>query len=155
MFFWVLDWVMNIAFAITCYCSDDVLEWKKYCNGNRGCEALQICLGLELINFAIEQEWKDTNNARPKWMQQGKLMPCNCQECFFCLKGLANGLHHKATKNIIIHHSEKSTTKTTKCTDQAVRIWDRDYDCKMCYRKYAGTDMTSKEKKSKQNTSRY
>ncbi len=155
LFFWLLDRVIHMVYVIVCYSSKDISEWIVFCNGNGGRETLQIYLGLELINFVIEYDWKNIEDERPKWMRQGNFLPCNCGKCFFCLKGITNGMHHKPQRKVIIHHSDKSKTKTSKCTEQAIKIRDRNFDCKMCYRKYAGVDMTRDEKKAKQKTSRF
>ena len=34
-------------------------------------------------------------NRRPSYMRKGAFKPCECKMCFFCVKGLTNGITHR------------------------------------------------------------
>ncbi len=150
--FWALDRVLHIVYVIAIFCANANIgpkKWKQYSNKNVGRMKLQIDLGIELLNFAIELEWADTTTTRPGWLRQTSFIPCDCKKCFFCLNKLTNGIHHRPKTNVVIHHSDGSKTKTTACTSTAVRIMKNSSYCRMCYRKLAGIDLSAAEKKKK------
>mmetsp|Transcript_30013 Transcript_30013/g.63169 ORF Transcript_30013/g.63169 Transcript_30013/m.63169 type:complete len:156 (+) Transcript_30013:133-600(+) len=121
--------------------------WQLYCNRNGGREKFQICLGMDLLNTAIEMGWEDRSKLPQNWMRQGPLVPCNCKEYFFCLNGYTNGIHHKPKQKVIIHHPDGSKTKTQDCTEIQVRLWDSSSYCAQCYRNIKGDALSTKKKK--------
>ncbi len=110
---------------------------------------LQIDLGIELLNFAIELEWADTTTTRPGWLRQTSFIPFDRKKCFFCLNKLTNEIHHCTETNVVIHHSDGSKTKTPTCMSTAVHITKNSSYCRMCYQKLAGIDLSAAKKKKK------
>ena len=87
IFGWILDRVVHTIFVVVVALeSVDVEkpEWKKYANKNYGCHDFQIELAMDHINYANEKEW-DGESKRTGWMRQKEFVPCNCEECHFCL----------------------------------------------------------------------
>ncbi len=97
LFFWVSDHVVHVVYVVVCYLYKDSVgakEWKKYTNRHYGRGDFQVDLGIALLNHAIELEWMDTSKPCPDWMRQSTLVPCDCGQCYFCLNGMASGIHH-------------------------------------------------------------
>ena len=67
----------------------------------------QIDLAQALINYALEHEWEDLDGPRPNWMRQKEFLPCDCKKCFFCVKGLTNGISHKRKEETVVVESKK------------------------------------------------
>lgn len=67
-----------------------LLHELVYSNKNGGRREFQIDLAIEIINFAIENEWKNINenNTKPRWMRKGRptYLFCDCKRCFFSTK---------------------------------------------------------------------
>ena len=57
----------------------------------------QIDLGISLFNTAIEWDVAD-EEGRPAWVRQGPYIPCDCEECYFCLNGHTTGIEHRGKK---------------------------------------------------------
>ncbi len=74
IFFWIFDQV------ISCYCS-----WKKYTGKNYGCANFQNKLGIQLLNYAIEHDWKDHHfgNIQPDWILQTEFYLANARNVSF------------------------------------------------------------------------
>jgi hypothetical protein len=53
-----------------------------------------------LMNYGICLEWDGILNDsdRPRFMPKDSLVPCGCGRCFFCVKGLINGITHRQPK---------------------------------------------------------
>ena len=58
-------------------------------------------------------------------------MPCDCKVCFFCVRNLTNGIHHKS----VVIESPDGRMKYTKCSGTRVFLCDKSKYCKQCYRK--------------------
>ena len=105
-----------------------------------GCYRFQIDFGMALINYALENEWEDIEGPRPNWIRQRGFIPCNCNNCFFCLKGLTNGIAHKkmkSTRTIFVYH-DRTRTLQKDCTNTQVNLRKGTSYCMMCYRKSKG-----------------
>ncbi len=156
LFFWVLDRVVHVLFVIVCVLAKSNIGPKRWCRfltKNGGRRKFQIELGLDLLNYAIRQDWEDHTEKKPLWMRRAPLIPCDCKLCYFCLEKMTNGIHHKPKTQVVIHHSDGIKTQTSSCTAERIKIRNRNSRCSMCYRKQ-DTSLTSKEKKENCNTSR-
>ena len=108
---------------------------------NKGRRRFQIDLSLELGAYAIQRDWDgdlDNESGKPAWMRQGRLMPCGCGGCFFCVKGWTNGIDHKTvTKQSPAHQVP------AQCSDQRSKIRTACQQCSVCYAihsaQYTGT----------------
>ena len=113
-------------------------EWWETYRKKGGRFLFQIDLAQSLINYAIENEWEDLDGPRPNWMRQKEFIPCDCNNCFFCIKGLTSGIAHKkskaATVTTFVQH-DNSRTVTKGCTDKRVQLNRGSQHCRMCYRK--------------------
>ena len=58
---------------------------------------------MALLNYAIKYLWRE-GNERPNWIRQGPFVPCECERCYFCLKGYTSGIAHKMTKTVVIEY---------------------------------------------------
>jgi hypothetical protein len=61
-------------------------------NKNFGCHDFQIVLAIDLVNYSISCEWDGVSKERLSFMPKGHLVPSECNKCFFCVKGLTNGI---------------------------------------------------------------
>ena len=74
-------------------------KWKQYANKYFGRRDFQIGLGLWLVSYGIEVDWKDPDN-RPKWMRRTDFLSCKCKACYFGTSNHTNGIHHNQAKII-------------------------------------------------------
>jgi len=156
IFTWMLDRVLQIVYQIVVDVAKVLKpEWKRYTSKNNGRHDFQIDLGISLLNYAIKYDLDNKDKLGytgdyPNWMKQGVLDPCRCEKCYFCIKGLTNGIVHKHTgKRSSEGNGDSATTKKSKavveCTDDRVGLtladgspmkWN-DY-CKKCLEKRSG-----------------
>jgi hypothetical protein len=113
-----------MLFVVVVFSAKDKIgpEWWALYMKKDGCFTFQIDLAQSLINYAIENEWEDLDGSCPNWMQQAKFIPCDCNNCFFCLKGLTNGIaenKRKSTRIIFVQH-DNTCTMTKNCTVKRV-----------------------------------
>ncbi len=106
----------------------------------------QMDLGLQLINYAIEQEWTNGDWPRQSWMVQNSFLYCNCNKCFFCLNGYCNGVYHKPDTMTTVYEVARKKRKIHGCTDERVQILKRSVYCCMCYRNSSGATAPEKRK---------
>ncbi len=110
IFCWALDRVIHAAYVIVCILSKAGMgpkQWKQYENKNFGHHNFQIDLAIDLMNCSICCEWEGVSKERPSFMQKGPLVPCECNECFFCVKGSTNGIIHRPSKKAWSMHAER------------------------------------------------
>ena len=52
------------------------------------------------MKYGIGLDWDGELNDsdRPSLMPKGPLIPCDCERCFCCVKGLTNRISHSETK---------------------------------------------------------
>ena len=159
IFCWGLDRVVHTSFVVVHCCAGNDIgpeEWKKYLDKNDGRHDFQIDLGIALMNYAIEMEWKDMDK-RPDFMRQVDFIPCDCKQCFFCLNGHTNGIYHRPDKKMAVHYANDVCVRTGGgCTD--VRVNLEKYKnggtyCRMCYRKQStGMSWEARRKLCKSST---
>jgi hypothetical protein len=68
--------------------------------------------------------WINDNVSRDETCIQAMFIPCDCNNCFFCLKGLTNGFAHKkrkSTHTIFVEH-DNTRTMTKSCTVKRVGL---------------------------------
>jgi len=131
-------------------------EWKKYRDKNQGRHDFQIDLGISLLNYGIALDWDGESRERPIYMQKGAFKPCECKMCFFCEKGLTNGITYRPSKGAKVTVECKCGTRVTtnKCTDVRVSLWlESGSYCRMCYRKQLTTELLVKERRRRCRTS--
>jgi hypothetical protein len=161
VFFWIVDRVVHMLFVVAVYCVKAKVgpEWWGMYLRKDGRFQFQIDLAQALINYALEHEWEDLDGPRPNWMRQKEFLPCDCKNCFFCLKGLTNGIAHKkqkSTRTIFVQH-DNSRTMTKDCTTKRVGLKRGSQFCRMCYRKQCnGTEEErARSMREKQNACKF
>jgi hypothetical protein len=142
VFFWIIDRVIHCLFVVVVFCAKDNVgpEWWALYLKKRGRYWFLIDLGMALINYALDNEWEDIKGPRPNWIRQREFIPCGCNNCFFCLKGLTNGIAHKkpkSTHTIFVHH-DRTHTLQNDCIDKQVDLTRGCSYCRMCFRKSKG-----------------
>ena len=92
-------------------------------------------------------------------MRQTDFVPCDCKKCFFCLRGLTEGIDHKHKKKVVVEYSCGSHLRTKNCTTDRVRLKTANGKkmasgryCKMCYRNQPH-ELSNAEKKANCRTS--
>ncbi len=121
----------------------------------------QIDLGIALLNHALANEWKDLDSdPSPEWTKKIDWVPCNCEQCFFCLNGLTNGMAHKKQKvrTTFVQHDNTCSVQNGY-TDKHVDLMNGGGYCEMCYQKLANgiaenRALSKNEKKKLCKTSR-
>jgi len=131
-------------------------EWKKYRDKNQGRHDFQIDLGISLLNYGIGLDWDGESRERPSYMRKGAFKPCECKMCFFCVKGLTNGITHRPSKGakVIVEYKCKTRVKTNQCTTERVDLGIGGHYCRMCYRKLPITELKAQVRKKMCRTSR-
>ena len=88
-----------------------------YLDKNGGRCKFQIDLGIALLNYGTGLDWDGTKVApNPRWMRQSEFVPCDCEKCFFYLKGLTTSAAHKKNERVTIEYACGSRRRTKKCT---------------------------------------
>ena len=160
IFFWVLDRVVFSCYLVVVFLYKSNVgkdEWKKYISKNGGRRKFQIDLGMALINYGIGEDWKAPyeENKKPRWMRQKGLKPCECNQCFFCLNGMTNGIHHKQKVTVVSPGGRKKRDLDVKqCSSELQRIRDKSKYCRMCYRNQPA-GLSIKKKKESCTASRF
>jgi hypothetical protein len=98
---------------------------KKYRDKNQGRHDFQIDLGISLLNYGIGLDWDGESRERPSYMRKGAFKPCECKMCFFCVKGLTNGITHQPSKGakVIVEYACGMRVKMDKkCTSERVDL---------------------------------
>ena len=150
---WCLDRVIHTVYIVVCWLAkeDGWVKWRQYVNDRQdGRRDFQIDLGMALLNRAIEWDW--TGDKRPQWVRQRDWIPCDCEECYFCLNGLTNGIDHVRNKKVITVFANGAKRRTHGCTEERVPIKTRGY-CRMCYRQQSD-DLSENEKRKRCRSSR-
>ena len=131
-------------------------EWNKYRDKNQGRHDFQIDLGISLLNYGICLDWDGESRDRPSYMQKGAFKPCECKMCFFCVKGLTNGITHHPSKGkkVIVEYKCGTCVTTNKCTDVRVSLGlSLGKYCRMCYGKQLTTELSATERRKTSRTS--
>ena len=112
----------------------------------------QIDLGISLFNTAIEWDVAD-EEGRSAWVRQKPYIPCDCEECYFCLNGHTTGIERRGKKQkVTTVFANGARRKTNGCLDERVVIVNYSY-CRMCYRQQSD-DLTRSQKVKACRTSR-
>ena len=156
IFCWLLDRVVHVSYVVVCWCGKDGIggsDWKQYANDQQeGRRDFQIDLGISLLNTAIEWDW--TEEDRPRWMRQGPWIPCDCEECYFCLNGYTTGIEHKKQKVETVEYKCGTRLATDRCMEHRVNLGLGGSYCKMCFQSSDNTKGTVAKRKKECNTSR-
>jgi hypothetical protein len=132
IFFWLLDATIHLMYNIVIRI-DSKPEWKKrYGNKNNGRYLFQLDLALALGAYAIQLDWvgePGVKAGKPAWMRQGRLIPCGCRECFFCLEGWTNGIDHKT-----VTKPPPARQVPVPCGGQRCNIRRSGQHCAVCYK---------------------
>ena len=98
-----MDRVVHAQHSIVVFLAEQGIgkpEWKKYRDKNQGRHDFQIDLGISLLNYGIGLDWDGESRDRPSYMRKGAFKPCECNMCFFCMKGLTNGITHQKVRKL-------------------------------------------------------
>jgi len=157
IFCWVLDRVVHTCYVIVIWCGMSKVgdeKWSKYKNSNTGRHDFQIDLGIDLISYGIGLDW--TGDERPDYMRGDDFVPCNCNKCYFCVKGHTSGIAHaqkkRAAEAPIVEYKCKTRIRTKECSTERVDLGVGSCYCRMCYR--LQQDGTIMEKRKQSNNSR-
>ena len=134
----MLDRVVHGCFVIVLSLKEVYKNWKTFGNTNGGRRKFQIKLGLQMMNYGIGLDWSEPKDGsrRPHWVRR-KVVSCNCNECFFCIHGLCNGVFHDKSKIIMsTPGSGKKRAMNVECTYERVRLVRLKYGtyCRQCRR---------------------
>ena len=143
-FFWAMDRVVHAQHSIVVFLAEQGIgkpEWKKYRDKNQGRHDFQIDLGISLLNYGIGLDWDGVSRDKPSYMRKGAFKPCECKMCFFCVKGLTNGITHCPSKTgkVEVQYKCGTRVKTNQCMGERVDLGLGCSYCRMCYRKLLGT----------------
>ena len=161
IFCWILDRVNHVLYVVVCYLANSGIreskEWGRYLKKEFGRHDFQINLGMALLNRAIEWDWDGTSK-KPGWMRQSPVLPCNCNQCFFCLKGITSGITHppKKKQKVTVEYVCETWVKMNKCTSNRINLGLKSGEyCRMCYRKQVSTELVkAKGRRQRCTTSR-
>jgi hypothetical protein len=159
IFGWILDRVLHVMYVVVSYLAHSGIqndEWGVYLKKKSGQHDFQIDLGIALLNRGIEWDW-DGKSKKPGWMRQTPLVPCNCKQCYFCVKEMTNGIYHPSEKKqkVTVDYKCRTRVKTNKCTSERVDLGLKaGRYCRMCYRKQVSTELKAEERKGRCRTSR-
>ena len=139
---------------VVCWCVkiEGFSRWKHYPNERQdGRRDFQIDLAISLLNIAVEWDW--TGDERPQWMRQRSFLPCDCEQCYCCLKGHTTGVEHRGKKQkVLTVFANGARRRTNGCRDERVAIPNYGY-CRMCYRQQSD-DLSRTQKVKACRTSR-
>ena len=108
-------------------CNDN---WTKYNNKNNGRHDFQIDLGISLLNYGIGLDWD--GDARPDYMHVVEFVPCECNQCYFCIHDHTSGVAHVGSKRAAkILYKCNTRVKTEECL---MDLGKGGSYCKTCYR---------------------
>ena len=103
---------------------------------------------MALINYAIMKEW-DGKSEKPDWMHNRACVPCDCNECYFCINGITSGVAHRSKKSKLVLHYKSArsgqTVQTDKCVDVPVNLEKGCCYCKQCMGKMKGKVLLGKD----------
>ena len=159
IFCWAMDQVVHAQHSIMIFLAEQNIgkpDWKKYRDKNQGRHDFQIDLGISLLNYGIALDWDGESRERPSYMQKGTFKPCECKMCFFCVKGLTNGITHRPSKGaqVIVEYACGTRVKIDQCTNVRVSLGMKSGEyCRMSYRKQLTTELLAKETKNRCRTS--
>ena len=139
IFCWAKDRVLHACSVIVRWLADAGIGqegWKKYQSKNNGRHDFQIDLGIALLNRAISWDWDGKSmQSMPEWMRQGNFLPCDCNQCYFCINKLTSGTCKKREREYIMEYKCGKRARTKGCTTNRVKIRNNVSWCRVCYRK--------------------
>ena len=159
IFCWAMDQVVHAQHSIVIFLANQGIGkpvWKKYRDKHQGWHDFQIYLRISLLNYGIGLDWDGESRERPSYMQKGAFTPCECKMCFFCVKGLTNGITHWPSKGakVIVEYACRIRVKTDQCTNMWVSLgMESGTYCRRCYRKQLTTELLAKERRKRCRTS--
>ena len=116
----------------------------------------QIDLGLWLIGYGIEEDWKYPNK-RPKWMRKKEFLPCNCKSCYFCKNKHTDGIYPNRAKMLFTPPEPTKKRKknvTVRCCNTQYVLKEKKSYCRMCYVNHPENIKTTVNK-DKRKTKKY
>ena len=143
---WVLDRVLHTSYVIFCAIVKApgsslrmLANWTIVTSKNGGRKKFQIHFGLDMMNFARSKAW-DGKSEQPNWMRQGSFVPCNCEECYFCLNGHTTSIQHRAKKQRVkmVDARTGNVVWTDECLEKRVDLKKGGSYCRQCIRKLEG-----------------
>jgi len=128
-------------------------EWQRYVGRKGGRRDFQIDLAIAIIDYGIQQDWKNKEEtAKPSWMRQTKVKPCECKKCFFCRNNETTGIFHDKSSIIMTSpQSGKKRKKNIKYTSERVPLPSFSVYgsyCRQCYDNQSKT-LTPSQKRRK------
>ena len=125
-FFWLLDRVVFSCFILISELHKEGIrkkEWQRYVGRKGGRRDFQIDLAIAVIDYGIQQDWKNKEAAKPSWMRQTQVKPCEFKKCFFCRNNETTGIYHDKSSIIMTSpQSGKKKKKNIKCTNVRVLL---------------------------------
>ncbi len=124
--------MIHAAYVIICTLS----KARRGSNKNFGHHDFQIDLAINLMTYGIRCEWDGVSKEKPSFMPNWHLVPCECNKCFFCVKGLTNSIIHRPSNKAIVfvEYACGTWATTNKSTSKRVNLGmlSGSY-CWMCY----------------------
>ena len=127
--FWAWDAAIHSSYCIVIALSKNVKpEWKKYSKSTNGRYTFQNDAAMKMVERGIIMDWEDFPNpdTKPKWVRQADLIPCSCNNCFWCIHNFTTGIGHK----------NKSRTARFTCSNKHEKIKKNKMPCLLCMKKY-------------------
>ena len=159
IFFWLLDRIVLATYLIVIFMAKNGIgdpKWEQYASKYYGRRDFQIDLGLWLVSYGIEVDWKDPDD-RPKWMRRIDFLPCQCKVCYFCKNKHTNAINHNQAKIIFSPSPDRADkrkrmfTMVTSCVNIAYEIETKPKYCKMSYANHSEEIKNSVDRHRRQN----
>ena len=75
------------------------------------------------MNYGLSLDWDGDPDNRPDYVRGDSFYPCDCKDCFFCMKGLTSGIAHAgAERPAMCHYKCGKRMRTDGCTDVRVPL---------------------------------
>lgn len=151
IFAWCLDRIVHALYVVVCWLGKDGIGidgWADYSKDIQdGRKDFQIDLGMSLIKYAIELDWK--GERRPDWMRQGEFVPCDCSQCYHYLNRITTGVAHKRPRPVEVVYANNVKRVTKECSEFRVDLDKGSCYCKSCYR-FVKVEPKNEGKKTKE-----
>ena len=131
IFCWLLDGVLHAMHTIIkVVARDKAHPWHKYLSKHLGRCKFQMDLANDLISCGIDMDWLDVDDdeTKPVYVRGQDYVPCGCNECFFCKKGLTHGIDHKKKGK----RRSRSFVRP-ECPTKRAKVGETAGRCTLCY----------------------
>ena len=115
-------------------------EFCRYLSKHLGQYKFQMDLANDLTSRGIKMDWSDMEDdeTKPVHVRRQDCVPCGCNACFFCKRGLTHGVDHKKKGK-----RRSRSVARLECPTERDKIRESPRHCALCHKNQRALNPTS------------